>query len=51
MSEDLINQIAEQLLIEINKWEEADCEADADEIEAKIDEWFENVKLSVRNKV
>ena len=49
MNEDLLNQIADQLLIEINVWEEEGD--DADTIESKIDEWFEDVKLAVKNKV
>lgn len=49
MNEDLMNRIADQLLIEINNWEEEGL--DADQIESKIDDWFEDVKLVVKSKV
>ena len=48
-SEKLVNEVAERLQDTINEMEEAGL--DDDQIEAGIDEWFDELKAEVRQKV
>jgi hypothetical protein len=47
--QELTNKVAELLLIHIDKMEKEG--ADEDQVEVGIDEWFEELKATVRSKV